>query len=133
MTKCSANYLSEKGKLKIEKDGFFYTKDRELSLPGTTSWYCDLKTKTKCRRRLHMSGDVIIKFVGEHNHAGDASKTPVLIALQALRERATTTQEPTQSIIAETTTNIPDSSAAQLPSKFCMKRTVQRARRYDNF
>ena len=22
----------------------FYTKDRELSLPGTTSWYCHLKS-----------------------------------------------------------------------------------------
>ena len=40
---------SEKGKLKIEKDGFFYTKDRELSLPSTTSWYCDHRTKKKCR------------------------------------------------------------------------------------
>ena len=115
---------SEKGKLKIEKYGFFYTKDRELSVPGTTRWYCDHKTKTKCRGRLHSNGDAIIKYVGEHNHAADAPKTPVLMALQALRERATTTQEPTQTIIAETTTNIPDSSAAQLPSKSCLKRTI---------
>ena len=82
----------------------------------------------QCRGRLHLNGDAIIKYVGEHNHAGDASKTPVLMALQALRERAATTQEPTQTIIAETTTNIPDSSSAQLPSKSCLKRTIQRKR-----
>ena len=66
--------------------------------------------------------------MGEHNHAGDASKTPVLMAMEALRERAVNTQETTQTIIAVTTTNIPDPSAAQLPSKSCLKRTVQRKR-----
>ena len=100
MTKCSANYCQRKGNLKLKKTAFSTPKIENCLF---------LKTKTKCRGRLHMSGDVIIKYVGEHNHAGDASKTPVLIALQVLRERAT--QEPTQTIIAETTTNIPDSSA----------------------
>ena len=42
---------------------------------------------------------------------------PVLMALQAIRERSTITLEPTQTIIFETTANIPDSSASELPSK----------------
>ena len=38
-----------------------------------------------------MSSETIIKYMGEHNPSGDASKTPVLMALEALRERAANT------------------------------------------
>ncbi|XP_057336357.1 uncharacterized protein LOC130674920 isoform X2 [Microplitis mediator] len=112
---------------------FIYRYYREGS--GDHQWRCVHYNSGKCRAVCHTTtntadGDVI--SCGDHKHAPDPSKINVMSALEKLRHKAATTDEPTSSIVAATVAGVPNAAAVNLGSRRDLGRTVARIRKVNN-
>ena len=94
--------LSSRERTKLCHNGFPYDFDK-FSLDGSLKfWRCERSrtSKDQCKGRLHTipGTNEVVAEVGQHNHAGDAARKEVLGALEAIRERAVSTQENTNQV-----------------------------------
>lgn len=125
-----AEYLkTQKGKTKLAYKGYCYVKDRNLK-NGAASWICDLRYQYSCKGRIRMAADGHIEITTDHSHAPDAARKKALQFSQAIKERAGTTHETTQHVIAECLSNInvSEAEAARLPAVSSLKKTIRRER-----
>ena len=102
MAAIAESVLSSRERTKLCRNGFTYDFDK-FSLDGSLKfWRCERsrKSKDQCKDRLHTipGTNAVVAEVGQHNHAGDAARKEVLGALEAIRERAVSTQENTNQV-----------------------------------
>lgn len=117
--------VTERGHKMLIKDGYRYIQERQMEFK--TIWKCQQWYKNKCKGRLHVYQDEILKSTC-HNHVPDAAKIQVCKSIADLKERACTTASGTRSIIADTIVGIPEAAIGDMPMIKSMKRTVQRCR-----
>lgn len=116
---------SERGHPVVIHRGYMYVKEREQL--SKTIWKCREAQKRKCRGRLHISEDTVVKQT-EHNHVPDAAKVAVCKALTSMKNEAFASHLPTQTVVANTFALLDDAAAGQAPMIKTLKRTVQRYR-----
>ena len=124
--------LTQKGKRKACYRGYFYNFDKtSKENTNLTFWICEnySKKQFKCKGRLHIKDEVVVKIQGEHNHAPNESKKQVFDLRAKIRDVASTSNEPTVALLANVTQEYPSSVVAQLASKNVLKRTVQQVRK----
>src|ERR1051325_2937092 len=90
---------SEKGKRKLIDNGHVYIEDK--SNGEKTFWKCEYSRSKNCHGRVHTIGDSIAKRIREHNHSGNACRAEVLDVIHNIINRAVTTQDGPQNIVAD--------------------------------
>ena len=118
---------SEKGKRKLIDNGHVYIKDK--SNGEKTFWKCEYSRSKRCHGRVHTIGDSIAKRIGEHNHSGNACRAEVLDVMHNIIDRAVTTQDGPQNIVADALNLASQPALGQLTSVNNMKRVIRRARK----
>lgn len=120
---------TEKKKLCLVVDGFLFIRDKEYK--GKCYWLCNNYYRTdNCKARIHtnkINGE-IIKVIGDHNHAANANNVGVKRCMADLKEKAETTNDSTQLVIANCSATITNAVKPHLPSVPSMKRSVRRVR-----
>jgi len=92
----SLKYIkSERGTNILVDGGYMY--QRECNKPEKSIWRC-VQYKQKCRGRVHVSNDEIIKYM-DHNHVPDISKIEAKIQVNEMKEKARSTCESTHSVL----------------------------------
>ncbi|CAB4060953.1 unnamed protein product [Lepeophtheirus salmonis] len=84
--------------------------------------------KTKCRSRIHLAKEEIVKVVGEHNHLGDAAKVEVETIYQNIRSKAVETVETLNIILSTSFEGCSQAAPAKLTSIKNIKRTMHTIR-----
>ena len=124
-------HVTQKKKRKLEHEGYFYVKNKEIA-NGFVSYECVKRRKGECKARIRVKDDEVFKGNHEHTHAPEPGSSDAVKALNSIRERAETTQETPQQIIADLLANMDDVSSQQLPPPRTIKRNIRRARKRVN-
>lgn len=93
---------------------------------------CEQFSKFKCRARLHIEDEIIVKIIGEHNHSGNISKINCNDIMNSIRNKAVNKQDTPSQIIACSTTGISFNTSAELPSIALLKKTINRKRKQND-
>lgn len=129
MNNVTRNINTEKSKPTLVVDGFLFIRDKEYK--GKCYWLCNnYYSPEKCKTRIHTNTEngEIIKIIGEHTHAGNATNVGVKRSITDLKDKAHSTHDSTQLIIANCSTEITNAVKAHMPSIPSMKRTVRKIR-----
>ena len=121
---------TQKGKRKACFEGFYYNFDK-VSKTDTnlTFWKCeDYDKQAKCKARLHINGEEVVKSAGEHNHRPDGARKTVIEVVNSIKNEASTSTSTPTSIIANKTLHVPSHIIAKLPEERYLKRTIQSIR-----
>lgn len=112
---------------KIVFNNYQYLKDREN---GEISYYkCEYFKKFKCRGRIHVVDENVVKEVGDHNHPSDKSKYLADEVVNQIKVKAVETKENPREILREISTDVSFPIAAKLPSMQLLKKTISRKRK----
>ncbi len=118
---------SERGHDLLTHRGFIFMLDKKISMKKY--WKCIHWRSSSCTARCITCGELIVKINLEHNHTPDPASIEKHKILTSMKERAITTQESTQQIIATASIGISNAASGQLPSVPSMKKTIRRTRR----
>ena len=105
-------------------DGYCYVVDRKRG--DVTYWRCE--ERGSCGGRLKTKDDVVQGTPSQHSHASDPARTASLKAVNAIKEKAKSSDEVTSTIIQNCTSDFPLSAAGSLPNKETLSRMVRRMR-----
>lgn len=120
---------TQKGKRKACSNGYYYNFDKFSKLDRSiTFWQCEEYYKTKCKARVHIQGDNVIKKQGEHNHAPNGVRKQVLDVIKAIRDEASTSSGTTTAVYSKATANVPTNVVIQLPPERYIKKSIRRIR-----
>lgn len=117
-------------KFKLVHNNMIYLKDKCSN--KKTLYKCEQFAKFKCRARLHIENEVIVKIIGEHNHSGNISKINCNDIMSSIRNKAVSKQDTPSQIIASSTTGISFNTSAELPSVTLLKKTINRKRKQND-
>jgi hypothetical protein len=81
----------------------------------------------KCHGGCHTVGDHITQR-NDHNHAPDPAKVEARRAMNQIKDRVLSSQEPTTNVIAHASSSLSQAASGQLPSTLTMARNIQRYR-----
>ncbi|CAF1545685.1 unnamed protein product [Didymodactylos carnosus] len=122
--------ITTKGRPLMVDDGYSYVKDRQTDLK--TYWRCENHKHFNCHYRLHTCNvtNDILERKGTHvsNRNRDTTKLLLRKFDEKLNERATSTQETTDTILCQCLTSIPDTVRARLPALDHVKRKIRKRR-----
>ncbi len=121
---------SEKRKKKLCVAGHLFYMERQTN--DKTFWKCEMYQKTKCRARIHLIDDIIVKTLNDHNHVGDARKIEVEQACANIRLQAEETTHSPNVILSSTLAECSQATAGNLPSFDNLKRTMRNIRQRNN-
>lgn len=91
-------------------------------------WKCTEYCSKSCPGRAHVVSEEI-ELRSNHNHAPNAEKIMAKKTVNGAKERATSTTEPPQRILADAIANVPEATFGSLPNRNLLKKTIRRARR----
>jgi hypothetical protein len=97
--------------------------DKKISMKKY--WKCIHWRSNSCTARYITSGELIVKINLEHNHTPDPAIIEKHKILTSMKERAITTQEYTQQIIATASIRISYAVSGQLSSVPSMKKIIR--------
>ncbi|XP_069494962.1 mediator of RNA polymerase II transcription subunit 6 isoform X1 [Ambystoma mexicanum] len=117
--------LSQKGNKQLVHMGFIYVQERKRG--SKIAWTCTEYRKLGCRGRATTSENVVLDTT-PHNDAPSQTKVETKMAINAIKERARTTDESTSKILANVSRNMPFHIAGSLPSTTLLKRTINKTR-----
>ena len=91
------------GKVKILYEGHLYNKRKQLA-NGFTSYECEKRVKSKnsldkCRARIRVRGEEVVKSDIQHTHAPDPARAELLKVKSGNKRRAVDTLETPQQIL----------------------------------
>lgn len=121
--------LTIRGKKKlIGPDNHVYTLCKMTKCEKFGIWVCE--KRPKCKGRVWTDGALgeVIKVVTEHNHAAKAARPQAIRVINEMKERAKSTQENPQQIVASTVQQVHANILAILPRKDSLKRTIRGVR-----
>ena len=117
--------MTAKRKPLLVFNGFAYTVDKN-GKGDTVYWRCE--KRKDCKARCKTVAGQVMKIVNEHTHFPDASRPVVQRAKEEIRQRASSTVEPTQAILQSVTNRLTVDEASSLPRPSSMKKAIQRER-----
>lgn len=122
---------SERNKSKRIHEGFVYTFSKRTKDEANGIWVCE--KRNTCNGRIWTQGldGRVVKIVTSHTHAPDATRPEALQILGDIRERAITTQEQPQQIVATAVQAAHENVRAHLPAKESLKRTIRNVRNHN--
>ncbi|CAI6348361.1 unnamed protein product [Macrosiphum euphorbiae] len=115
---------SEKNKRMLEYKGFLHTQEKIYN--EKVYWKCSESKKNKCKGRVHVVNENIVKFIKHNNHVPNASKIEVKKAVSHLKEISSQSTLSTHAVIGEISSQLPSALAADMPNVQTLKRTIQR-------
>jgi hypothetical protein len=119
---------SEKGQDLLVDHGFIYRHRKTNENSGKIIWRCiEGDTDKKCHGGCHTVGDHITQRK-DHNHAPDPAKVEARRAMNQVKDRALSSQEPTTNVIAYASSSLSQAACGQLPSTSRLARNIQRYR-----
>ena len=121
---------TQKGKRKACFEGFYYNFDKvSKSDPALNFWKCEeYDKKGKCKARLHINKERVVKRQGEHNHRPDGARQTVLKVVNDIKHDASTSTATPSSIIMHKTLHVPSNIVAMLPEERSLKKSIQTIR-----
>ena len=91
-------------------------------------WRCEERRQCKGRITTNIGCTDIKKPPSAHNHPPDAARVIAIKAVTAIKQRATTSEEATSSVINTCTQDVPLSAAVAMPRNDNLARMVRRKR-----
>lgn len=95
-------------------------------------WKCSQYYTTKCRARIHIQGEKIVKHLPDpfyHNHAAEAAELEARNHMVTIKNKALNSEQgSTQQIIINELGNVSAAAAPKMPLERTIKRTVRRVR-----
>lgn len=117
----------------VDDLNYIHCKQKENSDGTKQYWMCENRT---CKARVHINVDednyVIIKEVGEHNHATTASSVSAKCASNQIKDKALGTQDSSRTLIATELKNLHECAIAELPCPSNISRNIRRWRQKEN-
>jgi hypothetical protein len=120
---------SKRGNELLVYNGFLFRKNHKHI--EKTIWRCIEYDSTKCPGRCHTEKDKVILSTDNHNHIQDPADIEKRKVVQNIKNSATSTQNSTSQILAESLVISP-SVSVKLPKIKVLKRTIQRQRQKAN-
>ena len=119
---------SNKGGEFLLLDGFTFRQEKIIN--EKRIWKCTEYGTAKCKSRCHSKYGILTKQPTEHNHVPDRAKVESKKIMNAVKEKASSTQEATHQIVASASVSVGSNVAvaAQLPSVPNIKQTIRRVR-----
>ena len=109
-------------------DGYCFMREK-MGVNGKGVWkYYEYKD-SKCMARCHTVAGAVGKRTAAHNHIAGSAKIEARKTMAVIKERAATTQECTNQIVATASAGATAAAAVQLPSVRGIKQTIRRVRR----
>ena len=102
-----------KGRRKILLNGFGYVLDKTRG--AVSYWTCN--RRKECDARLSTRNDVLMNAPPAHLHQPNPAKVAAEKTVADIRQRAQTSEEPTGSVIQNSTATFPLAAAGALPKK----------------
>ena len=118
---------TERGGRKLLLEGFAYVKQKDLAA-GKECWECELRRKRQCKAKVHLLGRAVVSRTNEHTHVGNAARCEVLTVRANMKDRAETTEEAPQQILAQSIVGMSEAAAALLPKVNDVRRGIRRNR-----
>ena len=100
---------------KLLHGGFSYSTDKTVN--DQIYWRCEKRDHCRGRMITNFCCTEIKKMPYNHSHPPDAIRTVAIKTVAAIKERASTSEEPTRSVINNCILDVPLSAAAALPRK----------------
>lgn len=116
---------SSHDKKKIVYNNYIYLKDKNSN--DKVIFKCEKFYKFKCRARLHIQDDEIVKEAGDHNH--NISNIKANDILNTIKNKAVTTRDSPSTIICISSIGASFQTSADLPSITLLKKTINRKRK----
>ena len=118
---------SIRGENKIKYKGFLYERDSEYK--EKSYWKCDKYKKLKCRARITVMKDKVVKIKDNHNHEGSPLEVQKKIVMNDIKNLARTkTNASTSQVLAESLSKVSEGVLQIRPKKNSIKKTIRRAR-----
>ena len=118
--------VTKRGGRKLLYNGYAYTVDKMRD--SITYWKCE--ERGRCGGRLKTVNDILQDASLPHSHRPDASRAVVLKAVQRMKERASNTEEITNTIIQNCTSDFPLEATGSIPKKESLSRMIRRQRKF---
>eukprot|EP00096_Caligus_rogercresseyi_P016870 TRINITY_DN9966_c0_g1_i1.p1 TRINITY_DN9966_c0_g1~~TRINITY_DN9966_c0_g1_i1.p1 ORF type:complete len:170 (-),score=8.00 TRINITY_DN9966_c0_g1_i1:72-581(-) len=121
---------TEKGSLKILKDGYIYVYKKKLANDLRT-FECILRRKgSQCNSTIKINNkDEFVSQNNEHTHAPSQTEAQVTLTTANIRRRAEETMDTPQQILSAELRCVNDDVAANLPAITTMKRNIRKVRK----
>lgn len=118
---------SERGRDKLIHDGFMYTYHRENK--SGIVYRCD--QRKLCNSTITISKDKseVLKEPGEHEDKPDWGRIKAKECVQKMKAAASTSREPTSSIVQRSVEGVTSETNMKLPKKSTLRRRIQEVRR----
>lgn len=95
---------SEKNKKMLQYKGFLHTQEKIYN--EKVYWKCSESKKIKCKGRVHVVNENIVKFIEHNNHVPNAAKIEVKKAVSHLKEISSQTTLSTHAVIGEISSQV---------------------------
>lgn len=114
------------------KDGYTYVFQKTLS-NEVKSYECVLRRKGQCKARVKLSAnDEFLEQFNDHTHPPSQTKVEVTKVKAKVKERASTSNETPQQVLAAELQNVSETSIVSLPCLNNVRRNIRRHRENDN-
>lgn len=117
---------TSRGAQKLLYGGYGYILDKNAY--DRKFWRCEERRQCKGRITTNIGCTDIKKPPSAHNHPPDAARVIAIKAVTAIKQRATTSEEATSSVINTCTQDVPLSAAVAMPRNDNLARMVRRKR-----
>ena len=115
---------NSRGGRKLLHEGHAYVINRTSQT--YTYWRCE--KRKQCNASLKTKNDIIEGLVTEHSHPPSTARLIAIKTVDAIKKRASSSDECTSSVIQKETTQFPLDAAGALPNKEALSRMVRRQR-----
>ncbi|XP_051775205.1 uncharacterized protein LOC127525924 [Erpetoichthys calabaricus] len=102
---------------------------KEKTINGKHIWKCTEYRTGKCSSRCHTKNGLLVKRPSTHNHVPDVAKIETRKAIMDIKQRATSSTDGPQELVATATQGLSSAVVRQLPVFRHLKQTVRRVRR----
>jgi len=121
-----------RGHPKLIVDGYIMSKDKNRG--DLFYWCCEKRKTLKCNgyaNTVLVDGQHRLRSTKEHNHAPEASRKDVSVAVDKLKRKAHDTRDAPAQIIQDETNAVPGPSQSSMPSRHALRQVIKRARKQD--
>ncbi|XP_050516377.1 uncharacterized protein LOC126891239 [Diabrotica virgifera virgifera] len=118
---------SKRGGSKFIHDGFAYVFDKASKADNTLKFYrCE--QKDRCKARIHVQNNAVIKFLNDHSHEPTPAKIEVDAAKTKIKQLSESSREPTVQVINQCIDNLSQAAQASMPDQCALRKIVRRKR-----
>lgn len=124
--------VTERGKPMLIKDGYTYLFQKTLA-NEVQSYECVLRRKGQCKAKVKLSADnEFLNQLNDHTHPPSQTKVEATKVKAKVKERASTSNETPQQVLAAELQNVTEAAIVSLPCLNNVRRNIRRQRENNN-